>query len=551
MAVCVEKLPHECGSSDALQIFEDNDGGYTGYCFSCDTYVPDPYGGGKPSIKAWAYKEPKDIEAEIEEISTYSIVALPTRSLAEETLKWFDVRVGKSEQDGLTPVSYYFPFYRNGRPIGFKAKLVPVKKQWNIGDFKGQKDLFGWKQALDTGAKRLFITEGEEDACALYQVLVDKQAGTQWEGFKPAVVSLTAGATSVKKDISSHLPMIRHNFKEVVFVFDMDEAGAKARRDALTIIPTAHTVDLPEKDANECVMKGKGKALANACLFKSSTPKNTRIVLGSSLYHVGRESAPHGLSYPWEGLTHLTRGMRFGETYYLGAGVKMGKTTIRNALAVHLIKEHGLKVFMAAPEETNKKSWKLACGQAAGRIFHDPEIEFDFDAYDKASEDIGDSIYLLDLYQHLGWDSLRSDIMVAAEEGCKVVFIDPITNLTSGIPSGDANTALQEIAQELSAIALDLDLIVWIFCHLKAPLNGPAHERGGLVISNQFAGSRAMMQKCHMMLGLEGNKDPDLDIEIRNQRRLIVLEDREFGASGYINTFYNENSGLYKEIESG
>ena len=53
MSHCVEKLPHKCGSSDALQVFEEG-GIYTGFCFACDTYIPDPYSnkpkGYKPAV---------------------------------------------------------------------------------------------------------------------------------------------------------------------------------------------------------------------------------------------------------------------------------------------------------------------------------------------------------------------------------------------------------------------------------------------------------------------------------------------------------------------
>jgi len=548
MVVCVEKLEHECGSSDALQVFEDNDGGYTGYCFACDTYVPDPYGGEEP-VKHTSREREADIEQMKSAIRSYPTVALPTRALREETLKWFGVKVGLSQQDGVTPVTSHFPWHKDGILAGYRTKLISVKKMWAVGDMKGSRDLFGWQQALDAGGKKLFITEGEEDTCALYQALLDKQVGTKWEGHRPSVVSVWSAGTA-KKNITDNLAKIRHNFKEVILAFDMDDAGKKAKKDVLQVFPTAQTVDLPEKDANACILSGKSTALANACLFKSSTPKNTRIIQGSTMYEVGRQQAEYGLTYPWEGLTSLTRGMRTGETYYLGSGVKMGKTTVRDSLAAHLITEHKLKVFMAAPEETTRKSWQMICGKVAGRIFHDPEVEFDYDAYDQAAKTVGDSLYLLDLYQHLGWDSLRSDIMVAAQEGCKAIFIDPITNLTNGVASGEANTALQEIAQELAAIALDLDLIVWIFCHLKAPLGGDAHERGGFVMSNQFAGSRAMMRSCHMMVGLEGNKDPDLAEGARNTRRLIVLEDREFGASGYITLHYNKKSGRLKEIHT-
>ena len=549
MAHCIEKLPHDCGSSDALQVFQDN-GKFSGYCFSCSTYVPDPYGGKIPVRKERVKKSDEDILAELSEIASLPTVGLPTRHLTEATLSYFGVKVALWEEDGKTPTVRYFPYYDSGQVIAYKAKLVPEKKMWAVGRMRDVKEFFGWQQALSAGTKKLFITEGEEDACALFQALKDKEASGKWAHINPAVVSLTAGGSSVEKNLTDNLSLIRANFKEVVFVFDMDEAGREALRKALHIYPTAHSVTLPEKDANDCIIKGKSLALANACLFKSAVPKNTRVIVGSSVYEAGRQQAAYGLSYPWEGFTRLTRGMRFGETYYIGAGVKMGKSTIRSALAAHLLTSHGLKVFMAAPEETNKKTYQLVCSQTVGKIFHDPDVPFDFDAYDRASKIIGDNLLLLNLYQHLGWDSLRSDIMVAAQQGCKAIFIDPITNLTNGIASGETNTVLQEIAQELAAIALDLQLIIFIFCHLKSPDSGDSHERGGKVLSHQFAGSRAMMRSCHMMVGLEGSKDPDLPIQIRNQRKLIVLEDREFGASGIVRMYYNPETGMYSEMQN-
>lgn len=558
MSHCVEKLSHECGTSDALQVFEE-DGKYSGYCFACDTYIPHPYGNKIPIKErnrlnaGERLAEKSSVEynnrqrEELIEIGNFRSIAIEQRVLRQSTMEYFAVKVATSERDGRTPIVRYFPFTRNGEIIAYKGKLCPVKKMWWVGEKKGV-DLFGWQQALATGAKKLFITEGEDDALALYQALKDKQIGTQYEHLHPAVCSLTDGSSSVERNLTDNLSLIRTNFKEVVFVFDMDEAGREALRKALHIYPTAHSVTLPEKDANDCIIKGKALALANACLFKTAIPKNTRVIVGSSVYEAGRQQAAYGLSYPWEGFTKLTRGMRFGETYYLGAGVKMGKSTIRSALASHLLTHHGLKVFMAAPEETNKKTYQLICSQVVGKVFHDPDVAFDFDAYDRASKIVGDNLLLLNLYQHLGWDSLRSDIMVVAQQGCKAIFIDPITNLTNGIASGETNTVLQEIAQELAAIALDLQLIIFIFCHLKSPDSGDSHERGGKVLSHQFAGSRAMMRSCHMMVGLEGNKDPDLPIQIRNQRKLIVLEDREFGASGIVRLYYNSDTGLYTEM---
>jgi twinkle protein len=206
-------------------------------------------------------------------------------------------------------------------------------------------------------------------------------------------------------------------------------------------------------------------------------------------------------------------------------------------------------VFCAQPEETNKHTVRLVMGKLAKRIFHDPKIFFDYDAYDRARPLIEKKLVLLDLYQSLDWVTLRSDIHAAVREGCRAIFIDPVTNLTNLVDSSEANTILQEFAQELAFIAKDLDIMVFIFCHLKAPLQGRPHERGGSVQSSQFAGSRAMMRSCHLMLGLEGDKDPDKDEAGRNMRRLVILEDRAYGSTGAIALHYDTKTGLYHEMK--
>ena len=269
---------------------------------------------------------------------------------------------------------------------------------------------------------------------------------------------------------------------------------------------------------------------------------------GSDLHEAGRQEAEWGVSWPWPSLTDLTRGIRTGETYYIGAGVKMGKSEVVNALAAHFITEHKWKVFMAKPEEANRKTYQMVVGKVAGRIFHDPKIEFVYKAYDKASPVVGDNLCMVNLYQHLGWETLATDIRAAANNGCKAIFIDPITNLTVGLSSGDANEKLIEISVELSAMAKDLDVAIFIFCHLKAPDNGPPHERGGSVQSYQFSGSRAMMRSCNYMIGIEGDKSPELEEADRNVRTLVVLEDREFGSTGRIPLRWEKTTGLFTEL---
>lgn len=551
MSQCVEKMPHDCGSRKGLQVFEKDDGTYDGFCFSCRTYVHDPYkdkpaGYVPPPVFR---KSPEQIAEEIVEIESYPTVDLPERKLKEEYLDYFGVKIGLNEADGVTPVSHHYPYSREAYITAYKNHIIESKSMWSTGDQK-EVDLFGWDQAVTSGAKRLIITEGELDTVALFQVLKDSNKGGAYADYNPAVCSLPHGAASAEKDIARLSEKILRNFKDVVLAFDMDEAGKRATEAVMRIAPTFLAADLPAKDANECLMTGRSKALKTAVMFKAATPKNTRLVYGGSLAEAGRKEAEWGISYPWDGLTEITRGMRFTETHYWGAGVKMGKSELVNALGSHFIIKHGLKVFMAKPEEANRKTYQMLVGKAASRIFHDPKIPFDFAAYDKYEVMIGDNVVMVNLYQHLGWETLKGDIIAAALEGYRVIFIDPITNLTNNMDAATANTALMGIASELAAMAHDLDIAIHIFCHLKAPAQGAPHEMGGKIYSNQFAGSRAMMRSCNYMIGLEGNKDADLPIEERNLRDIVVLEDREFGNVGRVPLFWDHMTGAFNELKT-
>lgn len=549
MGECVEKLPHECGTKDGLQVFVNENGDYNGFCYSCKKYIPNPYEDKpkdyKPTFKK---KTEEEIREELEEISTYPTVPLPPRKLKSFALEYFGIKIGLSERDGQTPTHHYYPYMKDGVLVAYKARLIENKAMWALGSMKDV-DLFGWEQAIVTGAKTLFITEGELDAVALYQVIKDNGKGTKWEDYNPAIVSLPNGAGCAVKAIQKQIDEIKKYFKDIVLVFDNDDAGKKAIGEVVLKWPEVKVANCPGKDVNDALIKGHLKGIVNAVLFKAEVPKNTRLVNISTLAAKAREPAKWGYSWPWDKITDLTRGIRFGETIYIGAGVKMGKSELVNALAAHFVMEHGWKVFMAKPEEALVKSTKMIYGKAVGKIFHDPKIEFDYEAYDKAEKIIGDKIELLDLYQHMGWKTLEGDIRSAAHAGCKAIIIDPITNLTNGMASAEANVLLQEIAQELSSMAKDLDIVIFIFCHLKAPEFGPPHEMGGKVLSTQFAGSRAMMRSCNYMLGMEGNKDEELDAELRNMRKLIILEDREYGNVGAVNLYWDRNTGLFNEVK--
>lgn len=546
---CLVKLGHHCGGTTSLQVFEREDGTVDGYCYACSTYVRHPYG---DSVDASSVERPKfsktreEIEAELQEIEECSAEDLRERLLRKKSLDHYGIKVGVSREDGTTPKMVFFPYRRGRDVVSYKVRLLEEKRSWWVGDTEDV-DLFGWQEALESGAKRLVIVEGEFD-CPAALTIMKKETKAEWQDNIPAFVSIPHGAGTAASCLSKKMKEIKTHFRDnVSLMFDQDKAGKKAVEDVMRIWPELTVIDLPKKDANDCLKEGASKAAHKAITFNVSKAKNSRIVWGREVHEAAREPAKWGYSWPWEHINEVTRGIRLGETIYIGAGVKLGKSELLNALAAHFIKEHGWKVFMAKPEEANNKTYKLVAGKIVGRVFHDPKVDFDYEAYDKAGEVIADKMAMVNLYQHLGWESLKTDIREAASNGCKAIFIDPITNLTNGMNAADANTKLQEIAQELAAMALDLDVVIFIFCHLKSPDAGPDHEHGGAVLSSQFAGSRAMMRSCNLMIGLEGDKSPDLPLEEKNMRRLVLLEDREFGNTGVFPLYWDHRTTLFNE----
>jgi len=542
----VERIPHSCGTNRGLQVFLEDDGRYTGFCFSCQTYVPDPYSDmenyspPKPKIKS-----PEETAKEMANVSKFPIGDSPKEKLLQKAMEYFGVRLGYDRETASEVRSHYYPYYNpEGEITAYGVKVLEGKKFFFMGDTS---DLwpFGWHQALKAGGKKLFITEGQKDCISLLQVL--KQFGKSER--MPSVISLPNGT----KSVDTMAKCIPHfdKWAEVVLCFDNDDSGQGAVKQFALMYPDVKVATLPLKDAHDMLMAGRENELFQAVMFRAKTQLSDKLVRSSDVWERAKERPKQGLSWPWQELTSLTRGIRRGEGYYFGGGVKMGKSCLVNEIGGHLITEHNLPVFFCKPEEENHITAQKLAGVATNSIFHDPKREFDNDAFERGQRLIDDKAIMYGEYGKVQWDQLKREIRyVTASEGVKDVIIDPITCLTVGLGSGEANERLVEISSEIASMCKELDFTYYIFCHLNAPQSGLPHERGGPVLSMQFAGSRSMMRACHYMVGLEGNKDPEQP-NLKNLRYLTLLEDRNFGETGKIPLIYNPNTGRLLESIHG
>src|SRR5690606_6439446 len=354
-------------------------------------------------------KTAEQIAQELKEIGEYPTKDLPDRKLKRGSLEYFGVKTGVSEEDGQTVVSHFYPYTKNDEIVGYKVRVVEGKRFFSLGTMKDV-DAFGWSQAKLTGSRKLFITAGEIDAMSLFKILKDYQRGTQYANDDPAVISVPKGEAHAAEFISKNYSKYSKMFKEIVYIPDQDGPGLEADKAVSVKCPGILIAELPVKDISEGLKQGISKRIAQAVLFQSSKPKNTRIVQASDLFEAAKEKPVMGYSWPWKHLTKTTRGIRMGETIYIGASQKMGKSDVVNTLIAHFIKEHGWKVFAVKPEENNKKTIKMVANKLTGKFYHDPEKEFDMKAFDQACKTIGDNLILLNLFQTLKWETVKHDI---------------------------------------------------------------------------------------------------------------------------------------------
>lgn len=532
----------DCRSSDALAVYKKGDGSLYGYCFSCKRFTD--------------YKnntvEEADIEQQEQIIDVAHLPMMPdiSRKLEQWAMEYFGVRSELSQQDGTTPTAHYYPYTKDGVISGYKVRKISPKGFWVNGDIRDCQ-LFGQKQAQATASKKLFITEGELDCVTLWQELKKHSKGTQWEGLQPAVVSVALGAAAAVKSLAQNLAFVK-SFGQIILCFDQDEAGKTAVSEILSLLPEALVVTLPEKDANEMLLKGKGEQLAKLALFSAQKIRPASIVTVQDVFERAIAKPTMGLSFPWPTLNKSTYGFHRKKIYGWGGGVGLGKTELAKELQAHIIDAHHLPIGAFELEEDVAKTLKSLAGKRRNKIYYQPDLEFPQEEINQAIKDLEGKVFL---YDHKGvkdWDDIKTAIRyLVVAENVRDIFIDPITALVAHLSSSEANDCLNSIFGEMSGMVHELDCTIHYFAHLNLPTSGPPHEMGGEALESQLTGSRAQMKWSDYIIMIQGNKSPELDPYERNTRYVVVRKDRPFGRVCKFPIFFNPITGRLLEPNAG
>ena len=507
----------QCGSKDNLAVYDDD----SRHCFTpgCG------YRGGATSIPT----ETQDMG-----LLDIDYIPLTKRGIKIETCKKWGY--GSSLYDGQ-PVQV--ANYRDPKGVLKAQKLRTAKKSFRwLGDAKAI-NLYG-EHLWETNGKRVVVVEGEIDALSVSQAFENK-----WP-----VVSIPNGAQSAAKAITKSIEWLE-TFSEVVLCFDQDEAGkAAANACAHLLTPGKCKIvhGLPEKDANECLIKGKVKELVSA-IWEAKTFRPDGVVAGEELWdHINKDDSGWSVEYPWAGFNGHLLGMRGGELVTLTAGTGIGKSSVCRELAYHLVQQ-GHKVGYIALEESVKKT--AECLMAIHmNVPHTQMHEVGETQRKEAfNEVLGDGNLVL--YDHWGSQDparLLGQVRYMCKGlGCKFIFLDHLSILVSALEEGDERRMIDNTMTKLRALVEETDAHCVLVSHLKRP-DGRGHEEGAATSLSQLRGSHAIAQLSDAVLGCERNQQDQL--ESRNTS-IRVLKNRYAGTTGVCATLeFNPSTGRLNEYNN-
>lgn len=332
-------------------------------------------------------------------------------------------------------------------------------------------------------------------------------------------------------------------------MFDQDDKGKEAATKVAELLPPGKVkiATLPLKDANECLVAGRGGDIIKA--FWDAKPyRPDGIVSLRDIKHELFKPVVYGSPWPWKELTNLTYGRFPGHLYGFGAGVGIGKTDLFTECIAYDVSTLNEKVGIIYLEQPTDETVQRIAGKVKSKLFHLPDGGWTEAEYRAAVDELDatDNIWL---YNHFGakdWNTIASKIRYFAKVlGIKKIYLDHITALIAH--EEDERRALDRIMSDMASLAIELGLIIHYISHLTTP-EGKPHEEGGRVMEKHFTGSRAIARWTHYMIGLERNKQADNETE-RATMTVRVLKDRKSGrATGCtFPLYYDSQTGRLSE----
>lgn len=521
-----------CNSSDSLGVFHDG----AGYCFSGCGYVSlakmegrrEPTGMQKHQGKGYS-------KWGMEDISQYPFADLSHRHLTDEAVRKYDIHQAVREDTGEADKQAIF--FRSGTGQGWKRKNAILKRDMEvIGEYAG---LFG-QQVFPRGGRFLIITEGEEDALAIWQTFKAK-------GKDYSVVSLPngAGASGLdKREVWDYIT----SFERVLLAFDNDEAGQDAVEKFANTYATEVALKVLEypdgcKDANDCIKQSRENELLRA-IYQSKEYQPEMVIPGSEI-SLDVVSEPIKKGYYLNAFPEFSSkigGIRDGELTTVIAPPGVGKSTFVAELGYELIKNTEEKVAWMFLEEDLKKAAQrlialdndvpLARYRMDTGIIPEENIR---KSYDSLINNGRTWFVELGPAGRVGVDRLLHLLRYYHSQGVTRFVFDHISIVFSHDDRDNERKLIDNILSEVAAFCAATGSHVIMVAHIrrfdqKVYVKDEVNDAKWLYIDPSMArGSGSFEQLSFNILAIEPEETED---ETKGRMRLNVKKSREWGFTG-------------------
>ncbi len=548
----VECLNPDCGSSDALALYRQEDDSINGYCWSCKTHFSAASLQEERTLSnnsLYSRKEKTGENVVIDNFDELPYADLSHRGINQQTVELFGFKKGYNEQGEVD--SYLIPFYEpDGSLYAVKQKFLSLnekgKKKYKWHGKKGKVPLFGMH--LSTSGKMVVITEGEEDTAAVKQMFMSK-------GKDYKVMSLPNGSHA-----DSLKPWLEEldKYEHIVLCFDSDNPGQSAVKDAVGLLPPGKvkSMILPLKDANEMLLKGKTNEFWK-CLTQAKSERPDGIISGAQTWSMIKDEPKITcIPYPFEALNKKTYGMRKGDLDTWTSGSGSGKTSVLKEIMYHILNTTNDNIGVMALEEPIADTVKSFMSLHLNKRIHLPDVRdqcTDEELYEAWQATMGKNrVHLYDHFGSVSEEGLYSKIRFLAKGlDCGYIFLDHLSIVVSGYAAqGGERERIDSIMTELKRLTQELHIYIALVVHLRKAENGKAFELGAIPSLDDLRGSGGIKQLSNGVYATARNQQAE-DEYVRNTSSVHVLKCRftgDTGPAGWVH--YDSHTGRAYEVDN-
>jgi twinkle protein len=462
--------------------------------------------------------EYKPIQVKAKGMSNEAVHYLNSRGFKNEIIKLF--RLGVT--DGNDAIMY--PFFKNGVVVNVKYRSMKEKKFWN--EAGGEPVLFNRDVCADS--EILNITEGQDDCIALKHYDID-------------AVSVPGGTGDMRW--IEHEWEYLESFKQINLIFDNDQAG----QDAVDAIVKrlgnwrCYQILLPEKDVNECLMKGIPAETIYHCMteprgYEHSHVRNATAFADAIVEHSLDDKRLYGIKTGFSNLDNILKGWRKKELTVWTGSPGSGKSTFLNQVVLNLL-DKGEKVITASMEMSPKNYLRWAVMQHCKKEFPTEED------IRMSIKNFGKNWYVLNVSGEIGEDLLIDAFTFSVRKyDIRHFFVDSLMRVC--LNDRDEYKAQREFCNRLVNFAHEYD------CHVHLV----AHPRKGASDSDMtdrvdISGTAHITNVAHNVLVMYRLSESQRKSNEGIENKLTVKKNREFGLMDDIAMTFNQASKCFSECE--